>query len=163
MLRCPNCEKTFLCEIPKAVVVGEPPPQPESIILEDEIAPPPEPIQLIEEPPPAAPEGNDPPAASLEEALAEMGHDAQPRPKPKENPRHWCVVVEGVAAVALTYRELVAHAREGKIKPKTKIYYAPKEVTIPARDIPGLFPEEDAKRAEQEARERPALGSSAAS
>ncbi len=164
MLRCPSCEKTFLCEIPKATVVGEPPAGNASIILADELPepPPPEPIQLIEEPPPAAPEPTSPPA-SLEETLAEMGRDAEPRPKPKENPRQWCVVVDGVAAVALTYRELVARAHEGKIKPRTKIYYAPKEVTVPARDIPGLFPEADAKRAEQAARERPTFRPSAAS
>jgi hypothetical protein len=160
MLRCPNCEKTFLCEIPKATVVGESPAAPESIILEDEL---PQPVPQADQAPPPLPERNDSPAASLEEALAEMGGDAEPRPKPRENPRQWCVVVDGVAAVALTYRELVARAREGKIKRKTKIYFAPKEVTIPARDIPGLFPEEDARRAEQAARKRPASGSSAAS
>ena len=163
MLRCPNCEKTFLCEIPKATVVGESPAAPESILLEDELPQPPQPVPPADQAPPPLPERNDSPAASPEEALAEMGDVAAPKPKPRENPRQWCVVVDGVAAVALTYRELVGRAREGKIKPKTKIYFAPKEATILARDIPGLFPEEDARRAEQAARARPALGSSASS
>ncbi len=55
-------------------------------------------------------------------------------------------IVDGVAAVALTYKELVVRAGERRIKPKDRIYYAPKDATLHARDIPGLFPDIDAKR-----------------
>ena len=55
-------------------------------------------------------------------------------------------MVGGVAAVALTYQELVARAAKDEIKPRSKIYYAPAGLTVPAQDIPGLFPQQHEKR-----------------
>lgn len=85
-------------------------------------------------------------SVSADEALAEMRSAAGPKRIVKENPHQWYVMVAGVAAVALTYRELVAKAAKDEIKPKSKIYYAPAGLTVPAQDIPGLFPQQYEKR-----------------
>ena len=80
------------------------------------------------------------------QALSRAEAAAEKKPKPKPNPRQWYVIIDGVAAVALTYKELVVRAGERRIKPKDRIYYAPKDATLHARDIHGLFPDIDAKR-----------------
>ncbi len=154
-LRCPECGKTFLCRLPRATVVDDqtPPDVPESLLLEEEVAeeaPPQEPPTAPADEVAAALDSPEAPRSS-EDALARLG-EAVPKTEVRESPRQWYVIIDGVAAVALTYGELVARAGEGKIKPRNKIYYAPKDLTVPARDIPGLFPQEDAKRAERAAR-----------
>ena len=153
LLRCPSCEETFRCEIPVASIVDEPapppPPAPEPedrLVLDDEVD---EEIRLADDPllaPPDPPPVTDDPIAALIRAEA-----AEPKPRTRPNPRQWYVIVDGVAAVALTYKELVARAGKGLIRPKDKIYYAPKDATISAGDIPGLYPELDAKRPKPQA------------
>jgi len=149
-LRCPQCHKTFVCRLPQAVVV-EPEPEPEEIVLEDEIVaeePAEELLELTEaaeefeevSPLDAAAEAT----ANVDEALDQM-QDGTPKTVYKESPRQWYVMVGGVAAVALTYAELKHKAAVALVKPKTKIYYAPKDVTLMARDVPGLFPEDQVK------------------
>jgi len=147
--RCPHCGDTFICRVPEAIPVDAPPaPPPGNEVLEllDEIDD--EPVELTDE-------LDD--ASALAEAaaarlpahavLAELGA-AAPKREVRENPRQWFVMIGGVAAVALTYEELAAKAAAGAVKPKDKIHYAPKDVTVAARDVPGLFPAEDARRAE---------------
>ena len=85
-------------------------------------------------------------ARSADGALAEMHGDA-PAEVARESPRKWYVMVGGAAAVALTYKELRQRAAAGRITPRTKLWYAPKDVHLSARDVPGLFPEIDAQRA----------------
>ncbi|OPX21669.1 MAG: hypothetical protein B1H04_06245 [Planctomycetales bacterium 4484_123] len=151
-IRCPQCFGIFVCRLPEAEVVredgraqGEPA---EELVLEEEL---PEPLsddQAIElteglevaDEPPVEPEVPAE-AASPEEVLSDLGA-GQPKRVVVENPRHWYVLVGGVAAVALTYDELKARAAAGVVKPKTRIYYAPKDVTLRARDVPGLFAEQ---------------------
>jgi len=149
-VRCPGCRQAFVCRVPRATLVDGPP-ETEGLVLEDEVS--------LASSPPAA---QAPPApARPEDALAELGK-ARPKSEVKPNPRQWYVMVEGMAAVALTFQELAARAAEGKVRPKDKIYYAPKDLTIAAREIPGLFPDLDARRPAAEAASRagaPAHGS----
>jgi hypothetical protein len=158
-LRCPGCRESFDCRLPKAIVVeGEeappssppPPPQEQELLLEDEVAPPEE---SPPDPVPSRPPPQPSPGLKADEALSELGR-AQPRRIVKESSRQWYVLVGGVAAVALTYEQLKAKAAAGEIKPKTKIFYAPKDVTLPARDLPGLFGEEGADRDKPRRRRR---------
>ena len=126
-LKCPECMLVFVCQVPRAIVVDEQGQDGDLVVLDE----------LIEEP--AGP------TASADEALARMSR-AAPKQVLRESPRQWHIIIGGVPAVALTYRELVQRAAEGEVKPKTRIYYAPKNLTMPARDIPGLFADIDAKR-----------------
>lgn len=144
--RCPHCGDTFVCQLPQAIPVDAPPPGNEVLELLDEADD--EPVELTDE--------VDDESALAEAAaarlpahavLAELGA-AAPKRDVRENPRQWFVMIGGVAAVALTYEELAAKAAAGAIKPKDKIHYAPKDVTVSAREVPGLFPAEDARRAE---------------
>jgi len=148
-LRCPQCGGVFTCALPKAAVVSEDEPGPaEELLLEDRLEET-EPAeaamelaeQISDEPaPPAQP-------LSADEALSGMARD-RPEPVVQENPRHWYVLVSGVAAVALTYEELRAKAAAGAVTAKTKLFYAPKELALRAGDVPGLFADLDARRAE---------------
>jgi hypothetical protein len=149
-LKCPGCGRIFVCQLPKAIVLDAPPvaaPSEEPVVLEEEVvvAPPDAAAELAE-----ASSGT---KQAADDALAELDRSA-PKRRVRPNRRHWHLIVHGVAAVALTYDQLVRRAAAGEIKPKTKIYYSPKDVTIPARDIPGLFPAIDAER-RQAARPRP--------
>lgn len=156
-LRCPECGFEFICELPRAILVGR-----------DDAAGTPEEIVLIDEVDPAA---GQPPAPaddavvelsmesaladetpSADEALAEMSPEKKDYIL-KDNPRQWHVLVGGVAAVALTYAQLKQRAAAGEIKPRTKLWYAPKDLTVSARDIPGLFGDRAAAPAEPSAPE----------
>ena len=158
-LRCPGCGLAFVCQVPKAIVLDEPPPAEadEELILVEEVEQPPDPLGALK----AAADGSGPaevpaePKASVDEALAEM-HQPAPKPIVRENSRPWHVFVGGVPAVALTYQELVQRAAAGEITPKTKIRYAPEGLTIPARDISGLFAEIDAQRQQEAPKPGPA-------
>ena len=156
-LCCPDCRKTFICRLPRAIVVDEaPPPRARPIsplgelLLADEVEEPEEVLELEEEAESLEPADLGPAGA----ALAALGESA-PRREVQENPRTWYVMVAGVAAVAMAWKDLVEKARSGEIKPKDRIYYAPKDVTMHARDVPGLFPEADARRAKAEPVEPP--------
>ncbi len=152
-LRCPGCGGTFICRLPRATFADDLTAEPvdDALVLDDELPDrPPGPVQAPEAPEAPPEEVGEAPAA-VAEALAELDQ-SRPEPVVKESPRQWHVVIEGVPAVALTYPELVSRAAAGKIKARTKIYYAPKQLTVSARDIPGLFPAEDAKRAEADRR-----------
>lgn len=149
-LRCPACGGTFTCRLPTAQVVED---EPQELVLSDEVEPVEEVIELAEEVEPESDEDAD--AMDLTDAApADAALDVMSRRQPKkiikENPRQWYVMLGGVAAVALTYEELKAKAAAGKIRPKDKIHYAPRELTLQAREVPGLFPEQDAKRKKQE-------------
>jgi len=136
-LRCPECAFEFICALPRAIEVDQ-----------SSAAAGGEEIVLAEEADSAAPvEAAGADAQPAEEALAEM-HGEEPAEVARESPRKWYVMVGGAAAVALTYRELKERAAAGRITPRTKLWYAPKDVTLSARDLPGLFPEIDAERAE---------------
>jgi len=121
-----------------------PPPAPEPedrLVLDDEVD---EEIRLADDPDLDVPE---PPVVESDPIAAlSRAETTQPKRRTKPNPKQWYVIVDGVAAVALTYQELVARASKGLIRPKDKIYYAPKDATLSAGDIPGLYPELDAKR-----------------
>lgn len=148
-LKCPGCGRIFVCRLPKAIVPDAPAvaaPSDELAVLED----------VVETPPDAAAELARASAGTKQapdDALAELDRSG-PRRRVRPNRRHWHVIVAGVPAVALTYDQLIQMAAAGQVKPKTKIYYSPKDVTIPARDIPGLFPALDAER-RRAARPRP--------
>ena len=162
-IRCPECAGVFVCRLPEAEVLAEDGQEQEQgepggeLVLVDELTEPLPDDQAIElteglevaEEPPVEPEVPAE-AASPEEVLSDLGA-AEPKRVVVENPRHWYIVVSGVAAVALTYDELKAKAAAGVVKPKTKVYYAPKDVTLRARDVPGLFGEEDKARRAQPA------------
>lgn len=157
-LKCPGCKLVFVCRLPRAIVVDDASlAADDDLVLLDEVID--EPIAPLEAlaAEPAEPSPPPAPQASADEALAEMSQ-AAPRQVTRENPRQWHVIVGGVRAVALTYPELVAKAARGDLKPKTKIYYAPEDLTISARDIPGLFAEIDAERQQQAAKSAPRRG-----
>ena len=149
-VRCPGCGGVFTCRLPVAEVIEAVPLEPEGEML------------LTDEVPETAPAAFKPIDQLDEEELAELDEAAESvadilaravRDKPKrvvkENPRQWCVMVGGVAAVALTFEELRERAASGQLKPKTKILYAPRNVTVRARDIPGLFGGAEAGRTRQ--------------
>jgi len=148
-LKCPGCGRIFVCQLPKAIALDAPAvaaPSDELVVLKD----------AVEAPPDAAAELAQASAGTkqaADDALAELDRSG-PKRRVRPNRRHWHVIVAGVPAVALTYDQLVQKAAAGQIKPKTKIYYSPKDVTIPARDIPGLFRAIDAER-RRAARPRP--------
>ena len=156
-LRCPACGKTFICRLPRAIVVGDQAdqePDDELILLDEVIEAEEGPLDTAKDEPveTVGEDGESPLEAvaeasviSADEALAKMGA-AAPKRIVKENPHQWYIMVAGVAAVALTYQELVARAAREEIKPRSKIYYAPAGLTVPAQDIPGLFPEQYEKR-----------------
>ena len=136
-LRCPECQFEFICALPRAVEVDQPPAAgSEEIVLVEEVD-----ARPADSPTDALADA----ARSADEALAEMHGDA-PAEVARENPRKWYVMVGGAAAVALTYQELKHRAAAGQITPRTKLWYAPKDVHLSARDVPGLFPEIDAQR-----------------
>ena len=137
-LRCPECEFEFICALPRAIEVDQSSAAAggEEILLAEEADA--QPADSSEEAIAAA-------ARSAEEALAEM-HGEEPAEVARESPRKWYVMVGGAAAVALSYRELKERAAAGRITPRTKLWYAPKDVHLSARDVPGLFPEIDAQR-----------------
>lgn len=139
-LRCPECQFEFICVLPRAIEVDQPPAGGEEIVLVDEVAP----ARPADAPDPAAPPA-DSPADALAAAAARSA-DEPPTKIPRESPRKWYVMVAGAAAVALTYQELRQRAAAGLITPRTKLWYAPKDVHLSARDVPGLFPEIDAQR-----------------
>jgi hypothetical protein len=148
-LRCPDCGEEFICRLPKAIVVDGQPRSEELVVLADELDASADELAALSEAMEAGPP-LEPPAPAKP--------DTGPRPKrapdrepparlARDGPRQWHVVVGGVPAVALSYGQLVRRAAWGEIKPKTKIYYAPKDLTLSAGDIPGLFAEIDARRA----------------
>ena len=149
-VRCPDCGGVFTSRLPVAEVVEAVPLEPEGeMLLTDEVfdaAPAAfEPIDEMDEEELGA---LDEAAESIADILARAVRD-RPKRLVKENPRQWCVMVGGVAAVALTFEELRDRAASGQLKPRTKILYAPKDVTVRARDIPGLFGDADAGRARE--------------
>ncbi len=164
-LKCPACSLVFVCQVPRAIVVdGRPEGQADDdlVVLEEVIEEPAEAEDALtsltgatEPPLPSAPP--QPPAKALEEM-----HQSAPKRVVRANPRQWYVLVGGVPAVALSYQELVRKAAEGEVKPKSKIYYAPQDLTVQAREIPGLFADIDAKRAQQSPAPRPARRPTAA-
>lgn len=115
-LRCPECQFEFICALPRAI----------------------EPDQ--------SPAAGSEEIVLVEEVDAAGSADRAPAKVARENPRKWYVMVGGAAAVALTYQELRHRAAAGQITPRTKLWYAPKDVHLSARDVPGLFPEIDAQR-----------------
>jgi hypothetical protein len=141
-LRCPECGGVFVASIPRAALADEPahtPPADEPVLLEDVVqteplAPSPpeppeeEPIELTEE------------AGTPADVLAKMGQ-GKPQQLVRPSARQWHVLVAGVPAVALTYPELRRKAAAGEIKPRTKVHYVPRDLTMRAGDVPGLFPE----------------------
>lgn len=147
-LRCPECQFEFICALPRAVEVDQPPAAgSEEIVLAEEVDAA-GPVEAADADAPSADSPADALAAaagSADEALAETHGDA-PAEVARESPRKWYVMVGGAAAVALTYQELRQRAAAGQITPRTKLWYAPKDVHLSARDVPGLFPEIDAQR-----------------
>jgi len=152
-LRCPKCSGIFECALPTAAVVveeDEPTGPAEELLLEDEVPAEPaegEPMELSDELDEGPTLEDLSRAVTPSDALSHLSGD-RPKQVMKESPRQWYILVSGVAAVAMTYEDLKRKARIAAIKPKTKIYYAPEDLTIAARAIPGLFPAEDAKKAE---------------
>jgi hypothetical protein len=145
-IRCPACGRSFPCRLPTAIVDDTAPDQPgeSEVVLEEVVqeAPPElafagavEPEPVIDFIPAEVPVPDD--------ALAMLD---KPKPVMKESSRQWHVIVAGVPAVALTLAELKERVAEGLVKPRHKIYFAPQDVTLPARDVPGLFPELARKR-----------------
>jgi hypothetical protein len=148
-LRCPECQFEFICALPRAVEVDQPPAAgSEEIILVEEVDAA-GPFEAADAGAPSADSPADALAAaaarSADEAPAETHGDA-PAEVVCESPRKWYVMVGGAAAVALTFSELRQRAAAGQITPRTKLWYAPKDVHLSARDVPGLFPETDARR-----------------
>ena len=146
-LRCPECQFEFICALPRAIEVEQPAAGSDEIILVEEVdaAGPADAADADTRPAESPGDALAAAARSADEALAEMHGDA-PAEVVRESPRKWYVMVGGAAAVALTYRELKQRAATGKITPRTKLWYAPKDVHLSARDVPGLFPEIDAER-----------------
>jgi len=150
-LRCPGCGGVFAWRLPVAEIVETDPDDPRGeVLLSDEISDPEPaasgPTEELEE----EEEGEE--VEAIEDVLARAAED-KPKRIVEENPRQWYVMVGGVAAVALTFEELQQRAGGGQVKPKTRIFYARKGVTVRARDIPGLFPDEGARRAEKAEKE----------
>lgn len=152
-LKCPGCRVEFICPRPAAVEADERAPADEPVVLAEELDGPAEKLADLTK---AANEPSPPTSAKAMagEALANMGRGQPRKPVVRESPRQWQVIVGGVAAVALSYKQLVEKAARGEIKPKTKIHYAPKALTLSAGEIPGLFPDIDAER-EKAARAKP--------
>ncbi|HET6427073.1 MAG TPA: hypothetical protein VM389_05155 [Phycisphaerae bacterium] len=147
-VRCPGCGGIFACRLPVAEIVEAIPYEQDGEVLLSEEIPEPDDLELTDE---LAEEGPAEPVETVDDVLARAVRD-KPKRIVEENPRQWYVMVGGVAAVALTFEELRQRAAEGQLKPRAKIFYAPKDVTVRARDIPGLFGAEDAKRAEKAAK-----------
>jgi hypothetical protein len=188
-LQCPGCRHAFACPRPKVIVLDEVAPpegsqRPEGVIVLKEVVEPGD--ERIGRGPEAGGAGSgeaDGPASRPgatpldamaaaaakrserlppEQVLARMGGQA-PEKAVREDPRQWHVIVGGVPAVALTFEELVRQAAAGQVKPRSRVYYAPQGLTLSAREIPGLFPDLDAKRRQEaKAASRPARRLSAA-
>lgn len=170
-LRCPGCRGIFLGPLPQAILVDEPAgPDAGVVLLEEEVPSRPAPARP-KTPDPAdligfsdAPSRRDPlpgfapPPKIVPPAPAKSAEDTLDRlSAPKitvDNPRQWRIKVGGIPAVAVTYKDLQALAKAGKITPKTELRYEPKDLDLRARDLPGLFPAEDARR-EQQAKAQP--------
>ena len=139
-LRCPECGREFICELPQGIILDEPAGNDEEIVLIDELtgaAAPESEFPLAEEVIDPL-EWASPETPLAEEALADMA-PAKPDYIVKENPRRWHVMVGGIDAVALTWEQLKQRAAAGDIRPRTELWYAPKDITLQARDLPGLF------------------------
>jgi hypothetical protein len=50
------------------------------------------------------------------------------------------VIIAGVPVAAMNFAQLRRKAQQGTIRPRDRLYYAPKNVQLRAIDVPGLFP-----------------------
>jgi hypothetical protein len=52
----------------------------------------------------------------------------------------WYVIIAGVPVAAMTFAQLRRKAMQGTIRPRDRLYYAPKNAHLRAIDLPGIFP-----------------------
>ncbi len=65
---------------------------------------------------------------------------AEPAEEVTASSHPWYVIISGVPVAAMTFAQLRRKALQGTIRPRDKLYYAPKNAHLRAIDVPGLFP-----------------------